>query len=116
MNEYSKNVVRRRHIGKNHTTLGPEYFFRTSAPARIFRPRPAVSGGIFGRGLGPEKIFSRPRVVLYIPDNFYNLDCFSACFSAHCNGLRQVFWFSSFSLLAEHLLNFFALDILRHAP
>ena len=67
MNEYSKNVVRRRHIGKNHTTLGPEYFFRTSAPARIFRPRPAVSGGIFGRDLGPEKIFSRPRVVLYNP-------------------------------------------------
>ena len=70
MNKYSKNVVRRRHIGKNHTTLGPEYFFRTSAPARIFRPRPAVSGGIFGRELGPEKIFSRPRVVLYIPRSF----------------------------------------------
>ena len=28
MNEYSKNVVRRRHIGKNHTTLGSEYFFQ----------------------------------------------------------------------------------------
>ena len=70
MNEYSKNVVRRRHIGKNHTTLGPEYFFRTSAPARIFRPRPAVSGGMFGRDLGPEKIFSRPRVVLYIVNTF----------------------------------------------
>ena len=67
MNEYSKNVVRRRHIGKNHTTLGPEYFFRTSAPARIFRPRPAVSGGIFGRDLGPEKnIFPAPCGIIHI--------------------------------------------------
>ena len=66
MNEHSKNVVRRRHIGKNHTTLGPEYFFfRTSAPARIFRPWPAVSGGIFGRDLGHEKKFPAPCGIIY---------------------------------------------------
>ena len=65
--------------GKINTTLVPTDSFGTSVVFLFFHPRPSVLGGEITADLGPEEIFYRPRVVLYIAETPVSGTCIPFC-------------------------------------